>query len=141
MLRLFSPILETAIKAAEDMLNTSRPEAAKYLPDYVKTMENALAAMKDKFAAGDYKTVIAEATGFTDQAKGLPEAAKAKKEELMMSWKDLNAVLPKMIEAIQSRVDNPSDRKKPSANLTKENLEEVMSALSVSKQRPSLFSF
>lgn len=125
---------ETAIKAAEEIFNSSKSEAAKYLPAQVNTMENTLAALKDKFAAGDYKAVIADVTAFTAQAKGLADAAKAKHQELTMSWTDLNAVLPKMIETIQSRVDNPSNAKRPPANLTKENLEQVMSALSVSKQ-------
>jgi hypothetical protein len=124
---------ETAVKAAEDLFNSSKPEAARYLPVQAQTMENALAAMKDKLTAGDYKTVIADATAFTMQAKGLSDAAKAKKEELTATWTDLNAVLPKMIEAIQSQVDNPGSKKAP-VNLTKENREEVMSALSVSKQ-------
>lgn len=124
---------ETAVKAAEDLFNSSKPEAARYLPVQAQTMENALAAMKDKLTAGDYKTVIADATAFTMQAKGLSDAAKAKKEELTATWTDLNAVLPKMIEAIQSQVDNPGSKKTP-VNLTKENREEVMSALSVSKQ-------
>lgn len=125
---------EAAIKAAEEAFNASKAEAEKYVPDQVKSVESALAAVKEKFAAGDYKGVISEATTLATQAKGLADAAKAKKEELSKSWTDLSEGLPKMVEAVQSRVDTLSAAKKLPANLTKEGLEEVKSELLAAKE-------
>ena len=52
-----------------------RGEAAKYIPDEVKSLEGALSAMKDKLARGDYKDILTEAKSFTDKEKGLLDAA------------------------------------------------------------------
>ena len=125
---------EAAIKGVEDALNASKDEAVKYVPDQVKSVEGALAALKEKFAAGDYKAVVADAPGLVTQAKGLADAAKAKKEELTKSWTGLSEELPKMVEAIQSRVDTLSAAKKLPANLTKESLEEAKSGLLAAKE-------
>ena len=125
---------EVAIKAAEEAVNATKAEAAKYVPDQVKSLEGALAAVKDKFAKGDYKAAIPEATALTAKAKEVAEAAKAKKEELTKSWTDLSGGVPKMMEAVQSRVDILSKSKKLPANLTAEKFEEAKSTLAAAKE-------
>ena len=52
---------ELAIKAAEEAVNASKAEAAKYVPEELKSLEGALAAVKDKFAKKEYKAAIADA--------------------------------------------------------------------------------
>ena len=125
---------ELAVKAAEEAFNASKGEAAKYVPDEVKSMEGALTAMKDKLAKGEYKAVISEAQSFTDKTKGLLDAAKAKKEELTKSWTDLGQEVPKMVAAIQSRVDMLSKSKKLPANLTAEKFADAKSGLAAAKE-------
>lgn len=125
---------EQAIKAAEAAINAAKAEAVKYVPDQLKSLESALAAVKDKFAKGDYKAVISEAQSLVGKAKDLVEAAKAKKEELTKNWADLSQGLPKMVGAIQSRVDILSKSKKLPANLTAEKFAEVKSGLSAAKE-------
>lgn len=125
---------EQAIKAAEDAVNAAKGEAAKYIPSEVKSIEDALAAAKDKLAKGDYKAALGEAQGLVGKAGGLAEAAKAKKEELTKAWTDYNEQLPKMVAAIQSRVDILSKSKKLPANLTAETFEEVKNGLSAAKE-------
>jgi len=125
---------EVAIKAAEEAVNAVKGEAAKYVPDQVKSLEGALAAVKDKFAKEDYKAAIPEATALTAKAKEVAEAAKAKKEELTKSWTDLSGGVPKMVEAVQSRVDMLSKSKKLPANLTAEKFAEAKSALAAAKE-------
>lgn len=125
---------ETAIKAVEDAFNASKAEAVKYAPDQVKSIEDALGGLKEKFAKGDYKAVIADATTLVDQAKSLGDVAKAKKEELTKSWGDLSEGLPKMVEAIQGRVNVLSAAKKLPANLTPESFEEVKTGLTAAKE-------
>jgi len=125
---------ELAIKAAEEALNASKAEAVKYIPDEVKSLEDALAAAKDKFCKKDNKGAIEEAKGITDKAKGLLDAAKTKKEELTKSWTELSGGVPKMVGAIQSRIDILSKSKKLPANLTAEKFEEVKSGFAAAKE-------
>jgi hypothetical protein len=120
---------EEAIKAAEAAVATAKTEAGKFLPDDVKSLEGALAAVKDKFAKGDYKAVVGEAQGLVGKANDLVASAKTKKEELTKSWTTLSEGLPKMVGAIQSRVDILSKAKKLPANLTAEKFAEAKSGL------------
>jgi len=125
---------EQAVKAAEEAINSTKAEAAKYVPDQVKSLESALAAVKDKFAKGEYKVAISEAQALAGKAKGVVDAAKAKKEELTKTWTNLNEGLPKMVEAIQSRVDILSQSKKLPANLTAEKFAEAKTGLAAAKE-------
>ena len=125
---------EQAIKAAEEAINATKAEAVKYVPDEMKSLESALAAVKDKFTKGDYKAVISEAQALVSKAKGVLDAAKAKKEELTKKWTDLSQGLPKMVEAIQSRVDILSQSKKLPATLTAEKFAEAKSGLTAAKE-------
>ena len=120
---------EEAIKAAEAAVATAKAEAGKFLPDDLKSLEGALAAVKDKFAKGDYKAVVGEAQGLVTKANDLVASAKTKKEELTKSWTTLSEGLPKMVGAVQSRVDILSKAKKLPANLTAEKFAEVKSGL------------
>lgn len=125
---------ELAIKAAEEAFNASKGEAAKYIPDEVKSLEGTLAALKEKFAKGNYTEVIPEAKSFAEKAKGLLDAAKAKKEELTKTWTEFDQGVPKMVAAIQSRVDMLSKSKKLPANLTAEKFADAKSGLASAKE-------
>ncbi len=125
---------ELAIKAAEEAINASKAEAMKYVPDEVKSLEDALAAAKDKLAKKEYTAALEDVKGIPDKAKGLLDAAKAKKDELTKSWTDLSQGLPKMVEAAQKRVDILSKSKKLPANLTQEKFDEVKSGLAAAKE-------
>ena len=125
---------EAAIKAAEEAVKATKAEAEKFVADEVKSLESALAAVKDKFAKKEYKAALTEAQALAGKAKGVMDAAKAKKEELTKTWTDLSQGLPKMVGAIQSRVDILSKSKKLPANLTAEKFAEVKSGLAASKE-------
>ena len=124
---------EQAIKAAEDAFNAAKAEAVKYVPDQVKSVEGAIAAVKDKFSKNDYKAVLTEAGAIPGKVKEMTAAASAKKEELTKTWGSLSEGLPKVVEAIQSRVDILSKAKKLPANLTAEKLAEAKSGLTAAK--------
>jgi len=120
---------ELAIKGAEEALNAGKAEAAKYVPDQVKSVEDALKAAKEAFAKGDYAGATTAANGVAAKAKDLVAAAAAKKAELTKAWGEQSAGLPSMIAAIQSRVDVLSKSKKLPANLDKGKLEGAKSGL------------
>ncbi len=71
---------ETALKAAEEAINTAKIEASKYVPDQAKALDSALAAVREKLNKGDYKAVLSEAPALTAKAQDMASAAAAKKD-------------------------------------------------------------
>ena len=121
---------ETALKGAEEAINSAKGEASKYLPDQVKSVDAALAAVKEKFSKGDYKAVLSEAPALTSKAQELASAAAAKKAELTKSWEGLSSGMPRVVEAIRSRVDILSQSRKLPAGMSAETLAQAKAGLS-----------
>ncbi|MGD0278261.1 MAG: hypothetical protein ABSC11_03020 [Smithella sp.] len=124
---------DLAIKAAETSINTARAEAVKFVPDQLKSLENSLASAKDKFAKGEYKAALDEATPLDVKAKSVLVAAKAKKEELTKKWAETSQDIPKMIEDVQGKVDALSKLKRLPAKLKKDKFEEAKAGLASAK--------
>ena len=120
---------EEAIKAAEAAIDSAKGEAAKYIPDQVKGLEDGLQAAKDALAKKDYKAALSAAKDLPGKAKDLAVAAAAKKAELTKAWEEMSGGLPKMVEAIQSRVDVLSKSKKLPANIDKAKFDGVKAGL------------
>ncbi len=120
---------EEAIKAAEAAVNSAKGEAMKYVPDQVKGLDDALKSAKDAFAKKDYKAALAAAKDIPAKAKDLSAAANAKKAELTKAWEDMSGGLPKMVEAIKSRVDILSKSKKLPAGMDKAKFDEAKGGL------------
>ncbi len=120
---------EQAIKAAEAAVAGVKAEAAKWVPDQAQALDASLASVKDKFAKGDYKAVLTEAPALAGRAKDVAAAATAKQAALTKSWEEMSAGLPKMVEAVKSRVDILSKSKKLPANVTKEQFEAAKAGL------------
>jgi hypothetical protein len=123
-----------AITAAQSALDAVKDEAAKYVPDQVKPVEDALASAKASFEKKDYKAALASAQDVAAKAKDVAAAATAKKAELTKAWEDMSGGLPKMAEAIKSRVDILSQSKKLPAGLDKEKLEGAKADLATLNQ-------
>jgi hypothetical protein len=90
--------------------------------------------LKDKFGKGEYKAVLAEAPAVATRAKSVATAAAAKKAELTKAWEEMSAGLPKMVDAVKSRVDILSKSKKLPANVTKEKFESAKADLAAATQ-------
>ena len=120
---------ELAIKASEEAVNATKAEAAKIVPDQVKSLEDTLASVKAKFTNGEYKAALQEAMDLSTKANAVRDAAKVKKEELTKKWTEISQELPKMFEDIQAKVDSLSKVKKLPAKITKEGFEEAKSGL------------
>lgn len=135
---------ELAIKAAEDALSSIKAEAAQYVPDQLKSVEDGIASLKATFAKGDYKAVLASAPDVAAKARGLRDAAAAKKTELAAmaaktaeltkTWTDMADGLPKMVGALESRVDILSKAKTLPAKVDKATFEEAKTGLTTIKQ-------
>ena len=120
---------EEAIKAAEAAVNSAKGEAMKYVPDQVKGLEDGLKSAKDAFAKKDYKAALAAVKDIPAKAKDLAAAAAAKKGELTKTWEDMSGGLPKMVEAIKSRVDILSKSKKLPAGMDQAKFDGAKSGL------------
>ena len=116
---------EQAINLAEDALSAVKAEAMKYVPDQVKAVEGAITAAKDSFGKKDYKAALNAAKDLPAKVKELAAAAASKKEELTKAWGEMSAGLPKMLDAIKSRVDILSKSRKLPANLDKAKFDGV----------------
>ena len=103
---------EAALKLAEEAVNSARTEAEALVPDDFKSLSDDLAAAKDAYAKGDYKGALASAQSIQQRANDVTAKAKAKKDEMMASWNAVAADVPKMVEAVKSRVDILSQSKK-----------------------------
>ena len=121
---------ETALKAAEAAIDSAKGEASKYMPDQVRSLESALSSTREKLSKGDYKAVLSEAPALTSMAQEIASAAAAKKAELTKSWEGLSSGMPRVVEAIQSRVDILSQSKKLPAGMSAETLAQAKAGLS-----------
>jgi len=121
---------ETALKAAEAAIDSAKGEASKYMPDQVRSLDSALAATREKLSKGDYKAVLSEAPALTSKAQEIASAAAAKKAELTKSWEGLSSGMPRVVEAIKSRVDILSQSKKLPAGMSAETLAQAKAGLS-----------
>jgi hypothetical protein len=120
---------ETALKAAEAAIDSAKGEASKYMPDQVKSLESGLSSAREKLSKGDYKAVLSEAPALTSKAQEIASAAAAKKAELTKSWEGLSSGMPRVVEAIKSRVDILSQSKKLPAGMSAETLAQAKAGL------------
>lgn len=121
---------ETALKAAEAAIDSAKGEASKYMPDQVRSLESALSSTREKLSKGDYKAVLSEAPALTSKAQEIASAAAAKKAELTKSWEGLSSGMPRVVEAIKSRVDILSQSKKLPAGMSADTLAQAKAGLS-----------
>jgi hypothetical protein len=96
--------------AAIDATTTAASsEAAKYIPDQLKDVQDQYGALKASFAKQDYAAVVTQAPGVLSAAESLAIAAAAKKDEVLKAlndgWTQLAAVLPEEAAAVQARID------------------------------------
>ncbi len=123
-----------ALSAAQTAIDAVKTEAMKYVPDQVKSVEDALATAKANFEKKDYKAALAGAQDVAAKAKELGAAAATKKAELTKSWEEVSNGVPKMAEAIKSRVDILSQSKKLPAGLDKAKVDDAKAGLASMNQ-------
>jgi paraquat-inducible protein B len=110
--------------------------AAKFAPSDLQGVESSLAALKEKIAKGDYKAVLAEAPALTSAVDSLKQTVATKKSEAEAAiaaataeWSSLSADVPKMVDAIQSRVDILGQARKLPKNISQEAFDAAKSGL------------
>ncbi|HPC02774.1 MAG TPA: hypothetical protein PKY58_02050 [Syntrophales bacterium] len=121
---------ELALNAAEKAIDATKEQAAKYVPELVNSLENALASAKEKFNKKDYKAALEEAKALPAKAKEVLDAARAKMAELAKQWEEYSQEIPKLIEHLKGKVDTFSKSAKLPANLTADKFNEIKSWVS-----------
>lgn len=127
---------EQAIAGADTALAAVRDQAQKYAPDQLQAVDAQIASAKDSFAKGDYKAVLAAGPAIMTAISGLKDAAAAKAADAEAAlskakdaWSSVSTDVPKMVEAIQSRVDVLSKSHHLPANVSKDSLSAAKSGL------------
>lgn len=132
---------EQAVKGADAALAAVRDQAQKYVPDQLQQVQSQLDALKDSLNKGDYKSVLAAAPALNTAISSLKDAAAAKQSEVEAavakakdSWGSMSSDLPKMVDAISSRVDVLSKSHHLPKGVTKESLAAAKSSVDTMKQ-------
>jgi len=127
---------EKALGSAEAAFNAIHDQAMKYAPQQLGAVEEQLQGVKDSYAKGDYKAVVAAAPGLAAAISSLKDAAAAKQAELEAAlakakddWGPISTELPKMVDAIESRVDILSKSHHLPKGVTKDSLAAAKSGL------------
>lgn len=127
---------EQALASAETAVNAIRDTAQKYVPEQLAAVDAQLASLKDAFSKGDYKAVMAGAPALSTAIGSLKDAAatKASEAEAAMAkakdaWGAMSTDVPKMVAALQSRVDMLSKSHHLPSGVTKDSLASAKSGL------------
>ena len=131
---------QQAIASADTALAAVRDQAQKYVPDQLQAVDAQLQSAKDAFAKGDYKAVLAAAPAISSAISSLKDAAQAKAADAEAAaskakdaWSSVSSDVPKMLDAIQSRVDMLSKSRHLPANVSKDALASAKSGLDSAK--------
>lgn len=131
-----------AIADAEAAIAAFKDDAARLLPDDLSSVESTLTGLKDSLARGDYKAVLAAAPDLTKKITELRDATSARKAEWEAAtaaakeeWTAYAADLPKMLEAIQSRVDILGKARRLPRNVSKDAFESAKAGLDSMKSQ------
>ena len=118
-----------AVASAESALTNIRDMASHYAPDQLQAVDAQLSGVKDSLAKGDYKGVLAAMPALNTAISNLKDTATAKQEEgaaasakAKDAWGPLSSDVPKMVDAISSRVDILSKSHHLPHGVTKDSL-------------------
>jgi len=120
---------EQAVAAAESALTSIRDMATHYAPDELQAVDAQLASVKDQLAKGDYKGVMAAMPALNTAIGNLKDTATAKQADAEAAsakakdaWGPMSNDVPKMVDAISSRVDILSKSHHLPHGVTKDSL-------------------
>jgi hypothetical protein len=123
---------EKAIAQVESSLAEIRADAEKYAPEKLQSLDESVATLKRGFGNKRYSDVLTAAPSVASAVTALKETiarSKAESEEMMAAaqaeWTDLNANVPPLVDAIQSRVDTLSKSRKLPKDVDKATFETI----------------
>lgn len=100
---------QKALAQIDSAVAAAQPDAAKYIPDQLKSVQDRLAELKADFDRKDYTAALAGAPGLLTDAQALLGAAALKKDEVIKAmgaeWTGLAATVPALVVSVRSRVE------------------------------------
>jgi predicted small lipoprotein YifL len=127
---------EQAIANADAALAQIHDAALKYIPEQLGAVTTQLDSLKDAANRGDYKAVLAAAPAVMTAIGALKDSANAKQAEVEAAlakakdaWGPMSTDLPKMVDAIQTRVDTLSKSHRLPKGITKSTLATAQTSL------------
>jgi hypothetical protein len=125
---------EAALKLAQDAYSAVRAEAEKYVPDQARAIQDSLTSAQAALGKSDYAGVLQQAQSLTTRISALGGAIAAKKSELTKAWTAMSADMPKLVDAVKSRVDALSKSARLPAGVTSEALAGARAGLATTGQ-------
>ena len=125
-----------AVISVEASLAEVRVDAAKFAPEELKAADEKLAKLKAELADDEYKHVLSGSSQLTQEVATLKDVVVSKQTQdaaATHEWESLSAEVPKMVEAIESRVDTLSESRKLPQEVNKEAFESAKVALQTMK--------
>ena len=131
---------DKVLESIETSLAAIKDDAARYAPEGLKSVESQLARLKTSYENQEYNDVIAgtpELRKAVDSLTAAVESGKAQASAALASakqeWESLSVEVPKMVEDIQSRVDELSKEKRLPWGLNKDEFTEAKSDFEIMK--------
>jgi hypothetical protein len=120
-----------ALASAEASLAEVRVDAAKFAPEELQVAEARLAKARENLAKEEYKDVLGDATQLTKETATLKEVVVSKQTQAAAAtheWESLSEEVPRMVKAIEFRVEALSGSKLPK-DMNKETFEAAKATL------------
>jgi len=125
-----------ALEAVEDSLKNVRDDAAKYAPEGLKSVDAQLKNLKQSFDDKHYDNVLAGTPSLQKAVESLSAAVNSGKAQARSAaaaakteWEGLNTEVPKMVDAIQARVDELTKKKHLPFGVSKDEFEGAKAGL------------
>ena len=113
------------VAGAEATLAPVRDDASIFAPDQLKDAEAKLAAAKDNITWEKYQNVLDQAPALNASVLAVKEAVVSKQTQVAAAtheWEELNAQVPKMVEAIEKQISNLPKAKREAATASLEEM-------------------
>jgi PBP1b-binding outer membrane lipoprotein LpoB len=127
---------EQAVASADSALTNIRDMANRYAPDQLQAVDAQLNSVKYSLNKGEYKAVLAAIPAVNSAISSLKDTAAAKQQEVEAandkakdSWGPMSADVPKMVDAIESRVEILSKSHHLPKGVTKDSLAAAKSSV------------
>lgn len=124
-----------AVAASEAALAEVRVDAMKYAPEELKGADIKLAALESNLKKREFKAVLDGAPALDKEVALLKETVRARQTQMAAAaneWERLKAEVPKMVDAIQGRIDSLSGKRLP-PEVKKESFEAAKASLTSMK--------
>src|SRR5262245_22352909 len=120
---------EAAIKSAESAFAAVKDDALKYVPDQAHAVEASLDSARASFNKGDYAAATTAVNDALPKISALAPAVASRKEQYTRQGAELSQGVPKMVAAIQSRVDLLSKSKSLPSGLDRATFDSAKSGV------------